>query len=302
MAFAPAAITNFFSIHDEGLSRTPPDLMKVGATGGGYMLSKGVNSRAELLPEAGRQKISIVVNGDESYDARTTRKAVELLLRSAKDSRTSLRIEQTVEVPIGYGFGASAASALSGVFAAASVLELRRAKSELAFYAHSADILCRTGLGTVSAIYDHGGAGIMTRPGGPGVAVIENIVIPRGLRIVTASLAPYEKSIILSESTAKSRVNALGEDALIRASDMSMESLVRAGEVFTEGLAVATPEVMHLAKVAKEHGAMGASQNMVGQAVHALVFDEDVRSVSAALSEDGLSPIVAVYDFGSSAH
>jgi len=301
-AFAPAAITNFFSIHDEGLSASPPDLQHVGATGGGYMLSKGVRSSAEVVQGQRGKGVEVVVNGDASYEATTTKAAIELLLHSAGGADASVRVDQTVEVPIGYGFGASAASALSGVVAVASALGIRESKTDLAFHAHAADILCRTGLGTVSVIYEHGGAGIMTRAGGPGIAEVRSVSVPRDLRIVTASLAPYEKSIILSSSKMKEKVNRLGDDALARASDLTLESLVRAGEVFSESLGVETPEVRHLAKIARMKGAIGASQNMVGHAVHALVFEEDAASVARALQEDRLSPRVDVYEFGPPAH
>ncbi len=301
-AFAPAAITNFFSIHDEGLSVTPPDLVHVGATGGGYMLSKGVRSRAEIVPEPEGKGVSVVVNGDAGYEARTTTSAIELLLESIHESGTRVRVYQEVEVPIGYGFGARAASALSGVLAVASTFGIRKSKSDLAFHAHAADILCRTGLGTVSVIYEYGGAGIMTRAGGPGMAEVRSIPVPKDLRIVTASLAPYEKSVILSSLKMKEKVNRLGDEALVRASDLTIESLMRAGEIFSESLGLESPEIRRLAKIARMRGAIGASQNMVGHAVHSLVFEENVAAVASALQDDPLSPRVDVYEFGSPAH
>jgi pantoate kinase len=300
-AFAPAAISNFFTIRDDGLLASPPDLAHSGATGGGYMLSKGVRSTAELVEGSSGRGVAVVVNGDPDYEARTTKRAIEFLLRSAERADDFVRVDQTVEVPIGYGFGASAASALSGVIAVASLLGIEQSKAALAFHAHAADILCRTGLGTVSVIYEHGGAGIITKAGGPGIAEVRSVPVPRDVRIVTASLAPYEKSIILSSASMKERVNRLGEDALALASDLTIESLVRAGEVFSESLGLESPEVRHLEKVAREGGAIGASQNMVGHAVHALVREEDVAAVARALMQDRLSPRVDVYDFGSAA-
>jgi len=300
-AFAPAAITNFFSIYDEGLSTSPPDLAHIGATGGGYMLSKGVRSRAEIASGPGGKGVSVVVNGDAGYEARTTTRAIELLLESMHESDTRISVYQEVEVPIGYGFGASAASALSGVLAVASALGIGKSKSDLAFFAHAADILCRTGLGTVSVIYDYGGAGIMTKAGGPGIAEIRSIPVPRDLRIVTASLAPYEKIVILSSLKMKEKVNRLGDEALVRASDLTIESLVRAGEIFSKSLGLETPDIRRLARIARMRGAIGASQNMVGHAVHALVFEENVSDVARALQDDRLSPRVGVYEFGSAA-
>jgi pantoate kinase len=296
-AFAPAAISNFFSVYDKGLSSDTPDLSHVGATGGGFMLSRGVRSTARLLP-GGSGRLRVKVNGDPLYKATTTRKAVELLLGATGLTESTIDLVQTVEVPIGRGFGASAASALSGVNAVASLLGINMSRARIAYFAHAADILCRTGLGTVSVIYRYGGAGVIVKPGGPGVAAIERVPVPDGTKVVTASLAAYEKGVILSSTAMKKKVNRLGREALERCSDLTLESLVRAGEVFADGLGLESPELVRLLKLARSNGAMGASQNMVGHAIHAVVAQEDAARVVAALVSDPSSPTIGVYGFG----
>ena len=79
------------------------------------------------------------------------------------------------------------------------------------------------------------------------------------------------------------------------ASDLTLESLVRAGEFFSEGLGIGSPQVRRLTRTAKTAGALGASQNMVGHAIHAVVLKGDVERVASALRSDKLSPEVAVY-------
>src|SRR5438445_626453 len=114
-AFAPAAISNFFAIRDAGAGLDEnTDLSNVGATGGGFTLSKGVLSRATVIHGGDDKKISITVNGDLLFSAKTTMLALEILLRRFDVRFSSLELDQLVEVPIGYGFGTSAASALSG--------------------------------------------------------------------------------------------------------------------------------------------------------------------------------------------
>lgn len=300
-AFAPAAISNFFTIDDGGPSvSVETDLHRVGATGGGYMLSKGVRSRATVDPAPSGPAVlkSVVVDGDASYDARTTRTAAEMLLRASGVSGLSVRLEQSVEVPVGHGFGASAASALSAVNAMASALSLRMSAAHVAYFAHAADIVCRTGLGTVSVIYRYGGAGIIVKPGAPGIAEVKRVDVPRGIRIVTASLAPYTKSLVLSAPEMRERVNRLGREALLRAGDLTLESLVRAGEVFSDSLGLESPPLKRLIKLARTNGAVGASQNMVGHAVHAVVPEEFSEKVARALQADFSSPKVDVYELG----
>jgi pantoate kinase len=294
-AFAPAAISNFFSIHYGGDLR-PADLRDSGATGGGYMLSRGVLSRASISTPGEGPAVRVVVNGDADYDARTTRMAVRLLLESLGGPEYSIDLDQTVEVPISHGFGASAASALSAVMAVAAALSVEREPAEVAYFAHAADILCRTGLGTVSVVYKYGGAGIIVKPGMPGVAVVRAVSVPDGIRVVTASLGSYTKEGLISSPAMVSRVNRLGAESLEIASDLTIESLVRAGEYFTAGLGIASPLVQRLAETAKSAGAIGASQNMVGDAIHSLVWSDDAERVASTLAASEPSAEIGVYD------
>jgi pantoate kinase len=282
LAFAPAVISNFFVVHNEGLALLPPDLSLVGATGGGFTLSKGVYSNAWVVPSSSRA-VSVAVNGDASYPADTTKKAVELLLEGAKHPPVLVELVQTVEVPIGAGFGSSSASALSAVMAVAAALELSLTKEQVATFAHQADIVRHTGLGTVSSTYNHSGAAIIVRPGGPGVARLRLVTVPNGVRVVTACLSRKPKANLISSTRKRERINRLGEIALERASDLRLDSLLEAGHEFAAGLGLMTRAVEHLVAAALEKGALGASQNMVGNSMHAVVREDDLPSVTAAL-------------------
>jgi pantoate kinase len=281
LAFAPAVISNFFAIHTEALSKKPPDYSLVGATGGGFTLSKGVYTSAWVVKSSSRA-ISVAVNGDANYPADTTKKAVELLLDAAKGPPQLVELVQTVEVPIKAGFGSSSASALSAVMAVASALELPFSKEEVASFAHQAEIVRHTGLGTISSTYDYSGAAVITRPGGPGVAKVRRVAVPHGLRVVTAFLS-LKKAHLLTSTRMRNKVNRLGEAALERASDLKLESLLTAGHTFAEDLGLMTQAVKTLVALSLAKGAIGASQNMIGNAMHAVVRDEDVEKVSSAL-------------------
>jgi pantoate kinase len=297
LAFAPAVISNFFVIHDEALERPGPDLSLVGATGGGFTLSKGVYTNA-WIRRSSSDAVSVAVNGDANYSAVTTRKAVQLLLEAAHQPPLLVELVQTVEVPIGLGFGSSSASALSAVMAVAAALQLKLSKEEVASFAHQADILCGTGLGTVSSTYDHSGAGLVVRAGGPGVAKIIQVKVPPGIRIVTAALSPKPKGTILSSTRKRRKVNRLGEVALEMASDLKFSSLLAAGRGFAEALGLTTPPVQRLIDAAMEKGAMGAGQNMIGNAMHAVVREESVPKLVAALHSESDRAAVESFRIG----
>ena len=282
LAFAPAVISNFFAIHTETLDSEPPDFSRAGATGGGFTLSKGVYTHAWLVKSSSRA-ISVAVNGNANYPADTTKKAVELLLNAARRPPHLVELVQTVEVPIKAGFGSSSASALSAVMAVAAALKLPFNKEEVASFAHQAEIMRHTGLGTVSSTYNHSGAAVIVRAGGPGVAKIRRVTVPPRFRVVTAFLSPKKKGGRLSSQRMRNKVNRLGEIALAQASDFKLESLLAAGNAFARDLGLMTQAIKTLTAVAVKNGALGASQNMIGNAMHAVVTEEQVEKVSLAL-------------------
>ena len=278
---------------------TDGDLRKVGATGGGYILHKGVTTVARVAQDGRGGLVEVIVDGDPRYRATTTRKAVELLFADRGWPKGTLTLEQSMGVPVGYGFGASAAAAISAVYAAAAATGLRLAKRELAYYAHVADIVEKTGLGTVSVTYDGTGAGLITRAGAPGTSEFLNVEYPIETRIVSASLAPYKKSDAISRPDTVRRINELGDRARRRvAASPNLETLASEGERFSEGLGLMTPEVRELVKLAKASGASYASQNMIGYAVHALTTAARAKAVAATLRDASPKPLVEVFEIG----
>jgi pantoate kinase len=254
---------------------------------------------ARVTEDGGEGRVDVIVDGDPKYRATTTRKAVELLFADRGWPKGTLTLEQAMCVPVGCGFGASAAAAISAVYAAAAATGLRLAKRELAYYAHVADIVERTGLGTVSVTYDGTGAGAITRPGAPGTSEFLNVECPMGTRIVTASLAPFKKSDAISRPDTVKRINHLGDKALRRLVAVpTLETLASEGESFSEGLGLMTAEVRSLARLAKASGASHASQNMIGYAVHALTTAARAEAVAAALRGSSLKPLVEVFEIG----
>jgi pantoate kinase len=292
VAFAPAAITNFFEISYNS------SLSPVGATGGGYILSKGTRSKATFT-SGDRIEVLTSVNGDKSYNARTTRRAAELLLGAGRKSG-KLRLVQTVGTPIGSGFGASAASSTSGVYAAAAATGISMPNAELALFAHRAEIIEQTGLGTVSVVFDSVGAGAITVPGEPGRAKFVTVPVPKDTKIVTGFIAPYDKKEALSSKSVSDRINRLGSRALKGfLADPTLDNLAGEGERFSARLGLESPEVKKLISLAKGAGAAYASQNMIGYSVHSVVDSDRGARVAKALAGLGGKVRVDVFEVGS---
>ena len=202
-------------------------------------------------------------------------------------------------VPVGCGFGASAAASISAVYAAAGALGLRLPRRELAYHAHVAEILRKTGLGTASVAYDATGAGVITVPGGPGISKFLNVRVPPDTKIVTASLGPFRKSGAISNPDMVWKINKAGLVALRRVQEHpTLDMLASQGEWFSENVGLMSPEVKSLAETAISAGASHASQNMIGHAIHAIVDGDHADRVARALKAAPTRPRVDVFEVG----
>ncbi|MGE5379344.1 MAG: pantothenate kinase, partial [Candidatus Saccharibacteria bacterium] len=93
----------------------------------------------------GNGTITIAINGTRS-EAPVTRTAIGLLLG---DRPLDVVVETRLQLPVGAGFGMSAAGALSAAFA---LTKAAARDSSAAFAAaHRAELMNRTGLGDVAA-------------------------------------------------------------------------------------------------------------------------------------------------------
>ena len=273
-AFSPAGISSFFEIRDKRPDGRPfKNPARAGARGGGVVTSRGIVTRIRLRPTT-KSRVSIRLNGRAAPEAKTTFSTVSGLLRFAH-RRYEVMVEHRVHVPIGAGYGASAAGALSAALAFSEAADLGMSMNELGTVAHLAEIANRTGLGTVGPLLT-GGFVITKKSGGPGIAVIDRLSVSPTLKVVSACFAPISTKAILRSKTLRREVNRLGEStfrSILR--DPRPSTFMKASKAFAYGLGLMTPRTRQLIELMESSGAVGATQNMLGQAVHA-VAEEDV--------------------------
>jgi pantoate kinase len=160
-AYAPAHITGFFAICEH------PNPLYKGSIGCGLVLEAGCVTE---VADARGQELSarITING-KPEEGETTRYVLEQLAGAAE-----VRVVTNFEVPVGCGFGASAAGALSTALALNELLALTMTVNAVAQVAHCAEVVNSTGLGDVIA-ETYGGVVIRTKPGPPGIGVIDRL-------------------------------------------------------------------------------------------------------------------------------
>ena len=283
-AFAPAAISSFFEIHDTEDGKPVLDLEKVGARGGGFGLQKGVLTKI-TVKEAKNASIKVFINSMPAVEAKTTRTVVEMLLRGIS-AKYDVTVEHQIEVPIGTGFGTSAGGALTVGLALKEALDLPLTYNQIGRIAHVAEIQCRTGLGTVSSLTSTGGCVLVVEPGAPGICRLDGIPIAPDYMVVAGVFQSNIPKTVLTDPEKKQVINRCGRKTLeeILAEPTLVNFLDRCWE-FSENAGFATPNARRLVQSAKKAGAVGAAQNMLGEAVHALVLEANVNSVAEAFKQ-----------------
>lgn len=277
-AFSPAGISSFFEICDQTPDGKPiRDLERIGARGGGFGLVKGVLTEVSVS-ESQQSSVQVFINDKVFPKAETTKTVAKTLLEKV-DKKYAVTVNHRVEVPIGAGFGSSAAGALGTAFALSEALGIPLTYNQLGRIAHVAEVKCRTGLGTVGPLL-LGGCIITVEPGAPSYALIDRIPITSEHWIVAGVFKPWLTKEVLASTEKRKRVNEWGRktvDAVLAAP--SLENFLRASKEFAVKTGLATERVKRLIVSAEDAGAIGAAQNMVGEAVHALTMPENLESV-----------------------
>jgi pantoate kinase len=283
-AFSPGGISSFFEICDRAANgKRATNLENVGARGGGFGIERGVLTEVSVK-EAEKNAMSIYINGRLAPEAETTKTVTEMLLQEATKTY-SVMIKHNVDIPVGAGFGSSAAGALTTALAFSKAIGLDLTYNQLGRIAHLAEIKCGTGLGTVGPLMI-GGCVLTLEPGAPGIAILDRIPITTNHVVVAAVFGPTPTREVLSSPKKRQQVNKWGRKTLEAIlSEPSLENFLACCLSFAEKTGFMTPRLRELVKLAEKAGAIGAAQNMVGEAIHALTTLENVENVVHAFKQ-----------------
>ncbi len=277
--YSPSHITGFFEICD---NKNP---LYKGSIGGGIVLDAGCVTEASFNTHAAKTRIKI--DGREA-EANTTKYVVEHL---AGTLEVMVTVSTNFEVPVGCGFGASGAGALSTACALNELLSLNMTVNEVAQIAHCAEVENSTGLGDVIA-ETYGGVVIRKKPGPPGIGVIDRI-LHRNEKISYVALGKKSTKSVLTEGGEETRrtINEAGRDAmkaLLR--KPALETFMRASREFSLQSELISDTCKDAIEAVAAEGKV-ASVAMLGETVF-------VVGNSEALSEFGVVKESRIADAG----
>jgi len=279
-AFAPGHISCFFEpvYHQENFSRT-------GSRGAGININLGAVSEV-FVQSATIQNIEVYINNKKS-SAPVTKLALNYLI---DDNPLRIVVKTKQNLPMGQGFGMSAAGALSATFALSKICNVSTTDAMKA--SHFAEVKLRTGLGDVLAGC-FGGVELRKSPGLPPWGLIEHI--PGRFDLVLCVVGKkIDTKQILSDASKTNKILEYGQYCVKKLLEKpSVENLFTLSQLFTKKTGLADKRVLNAINAANQFGM--ASMCMLGNSVFAMGETEKLYS---ALSKYGRVYVCSVDQTG----
>lgn len=270
-AFSPGHITGFFQIYDQ-----PEDPLLRGSRGAGVSITRGVTTTVHV-EKAAETSVKIKINDVDANSALVSEHVTKAFLSLTKENYKVL-IEHDVKVPIGRGFGTSGAGALSLALALNEVFNLNLSRLETAQMAHTAEIECKTGLGTVIA-ETFGGFEIRVKAGAPGVGQVKSLPLNGEYAVACLSLGSIPTREILTNNASRRRINEFGKelvDELVR--HPTIRNFMEFSHRFAEHVGLISKRLRAVLEEADRAG-LPCSMAMLGETAFSIVKRDQVKEI-----------------------
>lgn len=253
--FVPGHITGFFTIEKHEIK------LKNGSRGVGFLLTKGVRTTVSKSDE-----LIIEVNQGDST-------VIDAVL-SILEIDANFKITQDIQLPIGAGFGTSAASALSLTLALNEFLNLGYSDELCGQIAHMAEVNIGGGLGDVIAQTGNGLV-LRTKPGAPGIGEIKSF--SEDVFIAWKTFGTIDTSEIISDSKYSQIISSSGSKYLeLFENEPTVENFLLFSNRFSHEIGLMSDEVKNQINYFESSSdILGTSMAMLGNTVFAFAYNED---------------------------
>ena len=276
--FVPGHITGFFTIEDHEIK------LKKGSCGAGFLLSRGVKTTIDNADE-----LTVDVN---QGDSTVVDEVLDIL-----EIETNFKITQDIQLPIGAGFGTSAASALSIALALNEFLDLGYSKELCGQIAHMAEVNLGGGLGDVIAQTGQGMV-LRTSPGAPGIGEIKSF--KHDVYVAWKTFGPIKTSEVIHNPHQVNMISEVGSKYLETfESKPTLKSFLEFSNRFSRETKLMSGEVKNLVDYFNSSpNILGSSMAMLGNTVFAFAENEDAfKNLEVEnLHIDKLNNIGIIYD------
>jgi pantoate kinase len=285
-AFSPCHITGFY----HKMMDYSSDL-KSGSIGAGVSLAEGVSTRVTVYEATPKNTFEISINGAMTDGAIVSKKVIGDYIRLISRP-LHISVYHETRIPVGFGLGTSGAAALSLSISLNDALRTGLSLVECGQLAHSAELYCKTGLGTVISEFT-GGLELRTLAGAPGIGRIEKIPI-RGMSVVAICLSPISTSQSINRLEDRMTMKTTNFLNQLNASK-SVNDFLRLSHDFSTSLKIIGGRCNSVIQLLESNGFIG-SVALFGETVFTIVRNNEINSVLQILKDYDDYCIVADVD------
>jgi pantoate kinase len=294
----PHRISGFFEIVDEinGIKINDPE--RIGSRGAGFCVNAEGKTEIEsqVLENKNETEVEIYINGKKLNQKAETSYYIINYIKNYLKEPYKLKVNHYFDLPVGCGYGASGAGAIGTIFGLDYLFSLGLSNREKGKIAHIAEVVNRTGLGTVCGQLS-GGMGILKEPGFP--CVYKKIEIPSNLRIVCGSFGIIHTKSILTDPVLSIKIKEAGKKALNKLkNEPNIKTFINTSREFviqTEILDILKlSEIKELIINLNNLNIIGASMNQLGRSIYAICRKGEEREVLDVL--ESYKPEIKIFN------
>jgi len=279
----PHRISGFFEIVDQINGVTIKEPERIGSRGAGFNLNAVGKTEINLedFEEGHEQKCQIYINGELFNErAETTYYIFEYVKKYVKNP-FHIKIYHNFDLPVGCGYGASGSGAIGATFGLNYLLNLNLIYKERGRIAHVAEVVNKTGLGTVCGLL-RGGLCILKEPGYP--CVSKRIEVPNDIKVICGTFGTIQTRSVLVDPTLNLKIKEAGQIALKKLlQSPNIKTFITVSREFVNDTNIL--DLLNLTKVKDlindliKLNIYGASMNQLGQSIYAICKKRDEEKV-----------------------
>lgn len=279
----PHRISGFFEIVDQinGVSIKDPE--RIGSRGAGFNLNAvgKTEINVEDFGENDEQKCQIYINGELFNQEAETTCYIFGYIKNYIKKPFHIKIYHNFDLPVGCGYGASGSGALGAIFGLNYLLNLNLTYKERGRIAHIAEVVNKTGLGTVCGLLS-GGLCILKEPGYP--CVSKRVEVPNDIEVICGTFGTIQTRSVLNNPILNLKIKEAGRIALRKLiQNPNIKTFITTSREFVSNTNIL--DLLNLTKVKEllndlsKLNIYGASMNQLGQSVYAICAKGDEKNV-----------------------
>ncbi|MBD3186438.1 hypothetical protein GF325_06395 [Candidatus Bathyarchaeota archaeon] len=278
----PHRISGFFEIVDQAqvTGTSLQALSAIGSRGGGPCLSALGTTKITIDKQSGMPPRVITIDGKECTNLARTSKSVMDLLPFQLPADVSIAIDHEFSLPTGAGFGSSGCGALGVAIGLNVLFHAGLSMEQCGQVAHCAEVLNKTGLGTVGGQLN-GGCTITMAPGYP--FTMNKIIVSPCFKIACASQGGILTSSILTDPCIRDRIIKAGKKSMKEIVEgFTIQNFTRLSREFVQCTGMLDIDALDLGSVKQvmeelngidSKHVIGASMNQLGKSAFCIFLE-----------------------------